>query len=125
MDERRPLLPSADQGIGASFMLVDFYGRGSQFDAPDEVDLKRQLSDSDVEQRLLSLERDIEAGEITTHRQVSRVVFGLGTSLTPVTPTSQRVGDAAFFAAIAIREHQASFTDHAEVIARAAERSQG
>lgn len=119
-----PARPTVEQAMNATLMLDEFYGIGSQFDTGSETDLDEyltvELSDKEVEQRLLNLARGIKAGDITNHRDVSRVIFGLGLSFGPFGTISAEANEAAYYAAMAIHDHQRAFTDNAEVAAKAA-----
>lgn len=118
-----PARPTVEQAMGATRVLSDFYGMGSQFDtAISDEDLERyfeiDLPNSEVVQRLSDLARGIQAGGITSHRDVSRAIFSLGASFGPFGTVSAEANEAAYYAAMAVRQHQRTFSDNAEVAAK-------
>ena len=120
-----PARPTVEQAMGATRMLVDFYGMSSQFDtAISDEALERyfeiDLPDNEVVQRLSDLANGIQAGGITSHRDVSRVIFSLGASFGPFGTVSAEADEAAYYAAMAVRQYQRTFTDNAEVAAKIA-----
>ncbi|MCL6096769.1 MAG: hypothetical protein M1444_03790 [Patescibacteria group bacterium] len=116
-----PARPTVEEALNATLMLDDFYGQASQFDTGDEADLDRylgvDLSDKEVEQRLLDLARGVNVGTITSHREVSRVIFDLGPNFGPFGTLSAEANEAAYYVALAIHQHQVGFTDNAKVAA--------
>lgn len=127
-----PGRPKVDRAIGAAIMLANFYGTGSQFDTTvdftgDEVSARHlaiELSDTEIVRRLMDLARGIQAGELTSHRDVSRVILGLGASIGPFGVVSEEIGEAAYHAARAVYVNQGRFTDNTEVAAKVAARQQ-
>ncbi|OGD85557.1 hypothetical protein A3B51_00475 [Candidatus Curtissbacteria bacterium RIFCSPLOWO2_01_FULL_41_18] len=104
--------PTIDQAISAGMALATYYGRTFGKIDTGEQEEYQPITDQEAEQRLLNLADGIMNGEVTSHRDVARVIQSLGMLMGPMGSASTEIDLAAFRVSHAVLQKQTSFSDY-------------